>query len=67
MTTRSGSDQWRRELKSSLMTRVVQRVMSQSRTGLDGLAKWMIGRSIDVPDDLGSEFEHPDEWDRPID
>lgn len=67
MTTRSGSDQWVRELKASLMGRVVQRVMSARKTGVDGMAKWMVGRTTDAPEELDSDFEHPDEWNRPID
>ena len=49
------------------MGRVVQRVMSAHRTGLDGMAKWMIGRFVDAPKELDSDFDHPEEWDRPID
>ena len=67
MTTRTGSNQWLRELKSSLMTRVIQRVMSARRTGLDGMAKRLLGRIVKAPAELGPEFEHPDDWDRPID
>ena len=67
MTTRSGSDQWMRELKSSLMTRVIRRVMSARRTGLDGLAKRMLARRVNAPADSDPELEHPDDWDRPID
>ena len=67
MTIRSESDQRMRELKTSLMGRVVQRVMSTRKTGLDGMAKWMLGRTVDAPEKLDSDFDHPEEWDRPID
>ena len=67
MTTRSDRNQWLRELKASLMTRVFQRVMTTRTTGLDGMAKRLLERMVDAPAELDAEFEHPDDWDRPID
>ena len=67
MTTRSGIDQWMRELKASLMTRVVQRATSSRTTGLDGLAKRMVAMSSDAPAELDADFDHPEDWNRPID
>lgn len=67
MTTRSGVGQWVRELKVSLMTRVIQRATSSRTTGIDGMAKQMVARSSDAPDELDEDFDHPEEWNRPID
>ena len=67
MTTRSGRDQFVRELKQSLMTRVAQRAMTTKTTGLDGLAKRMLDRSGGAEPEIDPELEHPEDWDRPID
>ena len=67
MTTRSSVGQWVRELKVSLVTRVIQRATSSRTTGLDSLAKQMVARSSDAPDELDEDFDHPKDWDRPID
>ena len=67
MTIRTERDNWMRELKASLMTRVAKRAMTTRTTGLDGLAKSMLGKPAEEEDELGPEFEHPDDWDRPID
>ena len=67
MTTRNGRDQWLREFKASLMTRVAQRAMTTKTTGLDGFAKRLLDRSGGEPAEPDPELEHPAEWDRPID
>ena len=65
MTTRSGRDQWLRELKSALMARIAGRAMTKRETGLDGLTKSILKRGREVPSD--PELDHPEDWDRPID
>ena len=65
MTTRSGRDQWLRELKSALMARIAGRAMTKRETGLDGLAKSILKRGREVPSD--PELDHPEDCDRPID
>ena len=67
MTTRSEGDQRLRELKASVFTRLARRVMSTRTTGLDGLAKTMLGAKPGEEPPLDPELEHPDDWDRPID
>jgi hypothetical protein len=67
MTTRKGSDQFMRELKASLMTRVAQRAMTTRTTGLDGLAKRVLDKSGGAEPEMDPDLEHPDDWDRPID
>lgn len=67
MTTRNGRDQLLRELKASLMTRMAQRAMTTRNTGLDGLAKRMLEKTVSTPMESDPELEHPDDWDRPID
>ena len=66
MTTRNSRDQWLREFKSALLTRIAGRAMSKSETGLDGLAKSLLKKGGgEVPHD--PELDHPEDWDRPID
>ena len=67
MTTRSERDQFLRELKASMMTRVAQKAMTTRTTGLDGLAKKMLDRAGGDEAEPDPELEHPEEWDRPID
>ncbi|MEM9174910.1 MAG: hypothetical protein AAGC67_06720 [Myxococcota bacterium] len=66
MTTRNEREQWLREVKSALMTRIAGRAMTRSETGLDGLAKSLLKRTgEEVTHD--PELDHPEDWDRPID
>ena len=67
MTTRNPRDQFLRELRESLMTRLAQRAMTTRTTGLDGFAKRMLEKSVTAPSELDPELEHPADWDRPID
>ena len=67
MTTRYGRDQFMRELKASLMTRMARRAMTTSESGLDGLAKRLLQRMASRPAEPDPELEHPSDWDRPID
>lgn len=66
MTTRSERDQRLREWKNELLTRVAQRAMTTRTTGLDGLAKRLLGKPVDEAE-IDPELEHPTEWDRPVD
>ncbi len=66
MTTRSERDQRLRELKAALLGRLAGRAMTTRSTGLDGLAKTLVGRRAG-PVDPDPELAHPDDWDRPID
>ncbi len=67
MTTRNERDQWLRELKAALMTRVARRALTTRTTGLDGFAKSMLVRQTGEAGEPDPELEHPDDWDRPID
>ena len=67
MTTRNARDQWMRELKASVMTRIARRALSTRTSGLDGVAKSLLERSASGPGDPDPELEHPEEWDRPKD
>ena len=67
MTTRSEGNQRLRELKTNLMTRLARRVMTTRTTGLDGLAKRLLGRPAQSAPPPDPDLEHPIEWDRPLD
>ena len=67
MTTRNERDQFMRELKASLMSRMAQRAMTTSESGLDGFAKRLLRRMASAPAEPDPELEHPADWDRPID
>jgi hypothetical protein len=67
MTTRNGRDQWLRELKAALMTRVARRALSTSKRGLDGIAKSLLERQASGALEPDPELDHPEDWDRPID
>ena len=51
------------ELKTSLMGRVVPRVLSRKANGVDGLAKQLAAKSPPAAPDpsLAAELEHPDD------
>ena len=67
MTQRNGRDQFMREMKNALMTRLAQRAMTTRTTGLDGLAKKLLAKAASGPPETDPELEHPADWDRPID
>ena len=67
MTTRNAPDQWAREVKASLMTRLAKRALSTREKGIDGMAKSLLARSAGPPREPDPDLEHPEEWDRPID
>lgn len=67
MTTRNERDQWMRELKASLMTRLARRALSTRTNGLDGFAKSLLERQASGPIEPDPELEHPADWDRPVD
>lgn len=67
MTQRSERDQRLREWKAALLARVVGRVMSTKRTGLDGLAKALLRPKGKAAPARDRELDHPKPWDRPID
>lgn len=52
-----------RELKTSLMGKVVPRVLSRKASGIDGLAKKLVAKTPPAaPDEsLAAELEHPDD------
>jgi len=51
------------ELKTSLMGKVVPRVLSRKASGVDGLAKKLVAKTpLAAPDEsLAAELEHPDD------
>ncbi len=67
MTTRNERDQRLREWKQTLLARLAGRAMTTRTTGLDGLAKNLLGRAVGGPIEEDPELEHPADWDRPID
>lgn len=67
MTTRSERDQRLREFKQGLLGRLAGRAMTTRTTGLDGLAKSLLGRAVGDAPEPDPDLEHPEEWDRPID
>ncbi|MEM7413061.1 MAG: hypothetical protein AAF430_22705 [Myxococcota bacterium] len=67
MTIRTERDQRLRELKQSMLTRLARRALSTRTTGLDGLAKKMLGKQAGGSVEADPELDHPDDWDRPID
>ena len=50
-----------------MLTRLARRALSTRTTGLDGLAKKMLGKQAGGSLEADPELDHPDDWDRPID
>ena len=63
MAARSELGHRLRELKTSLMGKLVPRVLSHKTNGLDGLAKKLVAKTPPAaPDEsLPSDLEHPDD------